>query len=126
MEGSAIRVMVVDDNKCVCEAIRLLLLGSDDIEHVGGASDGRKALAVCAQLQPDVVIMDAISPGMDGIAVTRAIEASYPMVQVVILTISYDKELERRALQAGACACLDKYSDGEKLINAIRAAHSAS
>jgi DNA-binding NarL/FixJ family response regulator len=124
MDGKAIRVVVVDDNECVRKAIRLLLLGNDDIEHVGGASDGRKALAMCAQLQPDVVIMDAKMPGMDGITATRSIKASYPAVKVVVLTTFYDKGLEHRALQAGASACLDKAGDGDRLTNAIRTAHA--
>jgi NarL family two-component system response regulator LiaR len=85
-EGSRIRVVVVDDHAVVRSGIEYSLLSLDDIELVGSAGSGAEALSLCEQVRPDVVLMDMMMPGMDGVAATRAIRERYPHTKVIALT----------------------------------------
>ena len=72
-EPRPIRVMIVDDHPIVRDGLKNMLLAFDDLQLVGEAGDGSEALAHCRQTQPDVILMDMVMPGMDGIAATRAV-----------------------------------------------------
>ena len=72
-EGTPIRVLVVDDHAVVRGGLRLFLMAFDDMELVGEAGSGEKALALCAEARPDVVLMDLVMPGMGGVDATRLI-----------------------------------------------------
>lgn len=119
-----IRVIIVDDHPVVRNGIRFSLLAVDDIELVGEAGSGEEALLVCAALQPDVVLMDMVMPGMSGPAATQAIRQRYPQVQVVALTSFQKGELVQQALRAGAISYLLKETSQEDLVRAIRLAHA--
>ena len=93
-----------------------------DIEVVGEASDGEDALRRCAQDHPDVVLMDLVMPGVDGVITTHKIRQAYPNVQVIALTSFGKEELVRDALQAGAIGYLFKDVSSDELVQAIRAA----
>ena len=124
-EPKAIRILTVDDHELVRKGIRFTLLSVDDIELVGEARNGEEALQVCADEQPDVVIMDMRMEGdMDGISATRTIRERYPKIQVVALSSFFDRDLVQGALQAGAIGYLVKGSSRQELIEAIRAAYS--
>jgi NarL family two-component system response regulator LiaR len=124
MGGSdPIRVISVDDHEILRGGIRFLLLAFDDIELVGEANSGQEALRLCALLQPDVVLMDMMMPGMDGVQATEAIRKRCPQVQVLALTSFYDKELVQRAMQAGAIGYLLKGISIDEIAEAIRSAH---
>jgi two-component system, NarL family, response regulator LiaR len=121
----AIRVIIVDDHELLRGGIRFALLSIDDIELVGEANDGEKALSLCVIHQPDVVLMDMRLPGaMDGLATTRAIRTLYPKVKVVALSSFYDRELVAAVLQAGAIGYLVKGVSVKVMADAIRAAHA--
>jgi NarL family two-component system response regulator LiaR len=96
----------------------------DDIELVGEATSGREALALCEQLQPDVVLMDIKMPGMDGVATTHAIRKRHGKVQVIALTSFREGELVQEAFQAGAIGYLLKDMDMHELADAIRSAYA--
>jgi NarL family two-component system response regulator LiaR len=123
-EPPKIRVAIVDDHAVVRGGLRLFLLAFDDLELVGEASNGKKALALCEQAQPDVVLMDLVMPEMNGIEATKAIRARYPNIQVVALTSFPEEELVRGALDAGSVGYLLKNASAGDLSAAIRAAHA--
>lgn len=99
-----------------------LLSAVDDVELVGSASDGEQAVALCAELDPDVVLMDLEMPTLDGIEATRRIKAAQPDVAVVILTSFSDRERILRALDAGAVGYLLKDAEPDELTRAVHAA----
>ncbi len=117
-----IRVMAVDDHQILQVGIKFLLLAFEDIDLVAEATSGEEALRLCGQARPDVVLMDVMMPGMDGIATTRAIRERYPHSQVVVLTSFLDKTLVRQATQAGAIGYLLKGIPIDEIAGAIRSA----
>lgn len=119
-----IRVMLVDDHAVVRSGLSAFLLAYDDLELVGEAGGGEEAVRLCEQLQPDVVLMDLVMPGMDGAAATHAIRERCPQIQVIALTSFKEKELVQGALQAGAIGYLLKNVTADELADAIRAAHA--
>jgi two-component system, NarL family, response regulator LiaR len=118
-----IRVLVVDDHAVVRNGIKFSLTPYPDLEFSGEAENGEKALKICQEIQPDVVLMDAKMPGMDGIAATRSIRSQFPHVQVIILTSFQEGYLVRDALQAGAIGYMLKDASIEDLVGAIRSAY---
>ena len=101
-----IRVMTVDDHEILRGGIRFLLLAFDDIEVVGEAQNGEDALQLCGQVEPDVVLMDMMMPGMNGVETTRALREQYPQVSVLALTSFHGGVLVHGAMQAGAVGYL--------------------
>ena len=122
--SNPIRVMIVDDHSMVRRGLSTIFRIKADLELVGEASNGREALDVCAQVQPDVVLMDLVMPEMSGAEATQAIRTRWPQVQVIALTSFQEKDLVRGALQAGAISYLLKNVAAEDLAAAIREAHA--
>jgi NarL family two-component system response regulator LiaR len=118
-----IRVMLVDDHLMVRDGLKVFLSVYDDIEVVAEAEDGKQAIALCAQDQPDVILMDILMPDVDGPTATAGIRKAFPQVQVIALTSFLEEDLVRRALQAGANGYLLKDVHPDKLAQAIRDAH---
>jgi len=118
-----IRVMLVDDHTVVRSGLSAFLLAYEDLELVGEASGGEEAVQLCDKLNPDVILMDLVMPGMDGAAATRAIRKKCPNIQVIALTSFKEQELVQGALQAGAIGYLLKNVSAEDLANAIRSAY---
>ena len=100
--SSHIRVMVVDDHTMVRRGLATFLKVFDDMELAGESASGQEAIQQCAQLQPDVVLMDMVMPDMDGATATRLIRKQLPSVQVIALTSFKEEILVQSALQAGA------------------------
>lgn len=121
-ETEPIRVMLVDDHAVVRSGLSAFLLAYDDLELVAEASSGERAIQLCQQAQPDVVLMDLMMPGMDGATATGLIREKCPQIQVIALTSFKEKELVEGALQAGAIGYLLKDVSADQLANAIRAA----
>ena len=119
-----IQVMIVDDHAMVRRGLAAFLKASADLELVGEASDGKEAMRVCEQIQPDVILMDLVMPRMGGVAATRAIRERWPQVQVIALTSFQEKELVQQALQAGAIGYLLKNVTPDDLAEAIRSAYA--
>jgi len=117
-----IRVMLVDDHAVVRSGLSAFLQASDDLELVGEASSGEEAIQSCQKLEPDVVLMDLMMPGMGGAAATGIIREKCPQIQVIILTSFKEKDLVESALKAGAIGYLLKDATADKLIEAIRSA----
>jgi NarL family two-component system response regulator LiaR len=117
-----IRVLLVDDHAVVRGGLSFFLSTTDDIEVVGEAADGEQALRMCAQLHPDVVVMDMLMPQMDGFTAMQQIRQHHPAIRVLALTSFLEGEFVQRALQAGASGYLLKDVQARDLADAIRAA----
>ena len=120
-----LRVLIVDDQRLLCEGFRKLIELEPDLEVVGMAGDGEEALAMVERLSatrtaPDVVLMDVRMPRLDGIRATRAIIERWPEIRVVILTTFDDRELIQAGLQAGALGYVLKDITAEQLATTIR------
>ncbi|ONI73281.1 DNA-binding response regulator [Actinosynnema sp. ALI-1.44] len=117
-----IRVLLVDDQKLVRSGLRAILDGEDDIDVVGEAGDGARALRSAVELRPDVVLMDVKMPGMDGLAATRRILADTRCrgSKIVVLTTFDLDEYVYEALRLGASGFLLKDSDPIELIHGVR------
>ncbi|MCJ7621495.1 MAG: response regulator transcription factor [Anaerolineae bacterium] len=122
--SDTIRVMIVDDHDMVRRGLSAFLKAKPDLALVGEARNGREALLVCEQVQPDVILMDLVMPEMSGAEAARAIRERCPDVQVIALTSFQDRELVQQALQAGAISYLLKNVSANELADAIRAAHA--
>ena len=96
-QSKPIRVMLVDDHAVVRSGLGAFLMAFDDLELVGEASSGPEALTKCAQLRPDVVLMDLVMPGMDGATATKAIRQTCPQIQVIALTSFKEDNLDAYA-----------------------------
>ena len=119
MDEKAVRVLVADDQKVVREGIVMLLGLLPGIEVVGAAADGEEAVALAAEQQPDVVLMDLRMPRCDGVEATRRIRAAQPGTEVVVLTTYADDASLFPALEAGARGYLTKDAGAEEIAKAI-------
>lgn len=117
-----IRVLVVDDHPLAQSGMRFFLSAFADLEMVGAAHDGEEALALCTYLRPDLVLMDMLMPGMDGVSATAQIRARFPHIRVIALSTFNDSDLVEQAFAAGASGYLLKNVSSFDLANAIRAA----
>jgi len=121
-EQSPIRILLVDDHDMVRRGLAVFLLAYDDLVLVGEAADGVEALEKCAELQPDVILMDLMMPEMDGVTAIRLIRERFQATQVIALTSFTEEKLIETALQAGAIGYLFKNVSVDELASAIRAA----
>ncbi len=120
----SIRVLVVDDQGLTRRGILSVLKPEPDIEVIDEAVDGHDALQKAVALQPDLVLMDVVMSGGDGITATRAIRQRCPNTQILILTFGADPELFRKAAEAGAVGFVLKDISPANLVKAIRAVHN--
>lgn len=119
-----IRVMIVDDHAMTRTGLKFFIKAFDDLEFVGEASSGEEGLALCAQTQPDVILMDMMMPGLDGAQTIHLIRQRYPQVQIIALTSFQEDDLVERALKSGAIGYLLKNISAQELATAIRAAYT--
>lgn len=121
MTDERIRVLVVDDHLVVRRGLLALLGTEPGIEVVGQAADGHEAVERALELEPDVVIMDLVLPGIDGAEAMRRIRERKPSIHVLVLTSFGSDDKLFPALKAGALGYLLKDASPEELIRAIRA-----
>jgi two-component system, NarL family, response regulator LiaR len=119
-----IRIMLVDDHMMVRKGLATFLKVYEDMQLAGEAESGEAAIQLCAEVLPDVILMDMVMPGMDGATVTRAIRQQFPHIQVIALTSFKEGDLINRALESGAIGYLLKNVSADELAQAIRSAHS--
>src|SRR5689334_3776399 len=98
----AIRVLIADDHLLFRDGLRALLLSADDLELVGEATTGEEAIALAAQVQPDVILMDIQMPGVSGIEATRRIVQMSPHISILMVTMFADDASVFLAMRAGA------------------------
>ncbi|MFP4394163.1 MAG: response regulator [Anaerolineales bacterium] len=115
-----VRLFLADDHPIVRDGLRFLLNAQPDMEVVGEAADGQKALQGIREIRPDIVILDIAMPVLNGIAVAEQIQELYSEIQVIILSMHATTEHIFRALRAGAAGYLVKETAGEEVLDAIR------
>ena len=120
--GERIKVMIVDDHSIVRIGLKQVLELSGEFEVVGQAANGEEAVRVAAEVSPDVVVMDVMMPKKDGVEACREIMGSAPDVRVVMLTASTAEDAVIEAVAAGASGYLQKETDMEQLLSALRSA----
>jgi NarL family two-component system response regulator LiaR len=123
-EKEDIRVMIVDDHDMVRLGLATYLKATPDLKLVGEASSGEQAVRLCEQLQPQVVLMDLVMPGLGGAAAISQIKARFPEIKIIALTSFQERDLVQTVLRAGAISYLLKNVTGEELATAIRSANS--
>jgi len=120
---SRVRVLIVDDHAIVRKGIRALLSEADGFEVVGEADNGQEAVLRAEESSPDVILMDLLMPGMDGIEATRQITSRRPGAHVLVLTSFAADNKVFPAIKAGASGYLLKDSSPDELVRAIRQVH---
>jgi DNA-binding NarL/FixJ family response regulator len=113
-------VVIADDHTLLREAMRNLLNGQRDMEVVGEASDGEKAVRLCSELKPDIAILDIVMPKLNGVEASKQIKGASPTTAVLILTAYDDDAYIVGLLEAGAAGYLLKSVSGGDLVSAIR------
>jgi NarL family two-component system response regulator LiaR len=119
-----IRVLIVDDHDMLRKGIASFLYSMPDLELVGEASSGSEAIELCAELNPDVVLMDLVMPEMDGVTAIQHIHSRQPDIHLIALSSFAEHDLVKSALKAGAAGYILKNVPAEKLAEAIRMANS--
>ncbi len=119
-----IRVLLVDDHAVVREGLRAFLSLQDGIEIAGEAADGEAGVREAERLRPDVVLMDLVMPGLDGVGAMRELRRRLPAARVIVLTSFPDDERLLPAIRAGAAGYLLKDVEPQVLADAVRAAHA--
>jgi NarL family two-component system response regulator LiaR len=119
-----IRVLLVDDHNMVRIGLKAYFSTLNDIQVVGEAGTGEEAVRMTAELVPDVVLMDLIMPGMDGVEATRQVKKVSPHTQVIVVTSYHEDEHIFPAIRAGALSYVLKDIDPDDLAEAIRRANA--
>ncbi len=121
--SNPIKLLLVDDQSIIRQGLTALLQLESDLEVIGDAENGQKALEQLQHLRPDVIIMDVRMPVMDGVAATEAILKQEPTARILMLTTFDDQDYVAEALRIGAMGYLLKDTPSEELAQAIRAIH---
>ena len=119
-----IRILIADDHGVVAEGLKHLVEAEADMEVVACVGDGREAVQLARDAQPDVVLMDLSMPELNGADATRAILQRDPKCRVIVLSMYAQREYVRRALKAGAAGYVVKRSAAKEVVEAIRAVHA--
>jgi len=120
------RVLIVDDHGVFRNGLKAVINYQSDMEVVGEAEDGQKAVALTRELLPDVILMDVKMPGMDGAEATSRILAEMPGMKILALSIYADDEFMSGMIRAGALGYILKGCDSAELADAIRKAAGGS
>ncbi|MDP9739500.1 UNVERIFIED_ORG: NarL family two-component system response regulator LiaR [Bacillus sp. B2I3] len=115
-----IKVLFVDDHEMVRIGVSAYLSAQSDIEVIGEADNGLKAVELAMELRPDVILMDLVMPEMDGIEATKRIIEKWPEAKIIIVTSFLDDEKVYPALEAGATSYMLKTSKASEIARAVR------
>jgi DNA-binding NarL/FixJ family response regulator len=118
---SKLRIILADDHKIIREGLRMLVNSQADMEVVGEADNGRIAITLTHELQPDVVVMDVSMPELNGLKATEKLKELFPSIKILTLTRHMDEGYLKQLLEAGASGYVLKQSASEELVRAIHA-----
>ena len=119
-----IKIIIADDHGVVAEGLKHLIEAQQDLQVVAIVGDGREAVRMAKETEPDVVLMDLSMPELNGADATRAILERDAKCRVIVLSMYAEREYVRRALKAGASGYVVKRSAAKEVVDAIRAVHS--
>ena len=119
-----ITIILADDHTVVRQGLRTLLEADPELRVIGEASDGHQALEQVERLNPDVLVLDLMMPGMNGMEVTRQVQCRFPQTRVVILSMHANEAYVLEALRSGALAYVLKDSQSSELLRAIHEAYN--
>ena len=114
-----VKILLADDHRIVRDGLRSLIEKQSGLKVVGEAADGRAAVKLCAELQPDLVVLDLTMPGLTGLAAARQILAAQPRVKVLVLSMHADRRFVAETLGVGVSGYLLKDNAFEELSKAI-------
>ncbi|QUG86944.1 hybrid sensor histidine kinase/response regulator transcription factor [Bacillus nitratireducens] len=120
LSNEQIRLCIVDDHSFIRESLHTILDGQEDLQVVGMAEDGERAMELCERLKPDVVLMDLEMPNLDGIHATKMIKEKWPDIRVLILSTFQNTERAKEIIRNGADGYLLKSIDSRELTESIR------
>lgn len=115
-----INIMIVDDHAIVRDGLKMILEAAEGMHIVAMATDGREAIPLVEEHQPDVIILDISMPGLNGIEAARKLHERLPAIKILFLSMHHSTEHIYRALQAGAQGYLLKESAGSEVVTAVR------
>ncbi len=115
-----IKIILADDHQVVRKGLKALLASETDFNIVGEAGDGLETLNLAEQLQPDILVLDLMMAGINGLEVTRQLNRKFPKIGIVILSMHSNEAYVLEALRSGAKAYILKESSPEELVRAIR------
>ncbi|MCZ7584692.1 MAG: response regulator transcription factor [Deltaproteobacteria bacterium] len=115
-----VRILLADDHQMIREGLKVLLEREDDLEAVGEAEDGEQAVGLVDSLRPDMVIMDVVMPGVNGIEATRKIVGLQPDIKIIALSMHTEKRYVTEILKSGASGYVLKDSAFDELSRAIQ------
>jgi DNA-binding NarL/FixJ family response regulator len=124
--STPVTVLIADDHPVVRQGLRVLLGVTDGIEVAGEAADGHQAVELASTLQPDVILLDLKLPGMDGVAVLRALAERTVRSRVLVLTSVTGSQAVTAAMRAGAAGFVYKDIDPDALVRAVRSVHDGN
>ena len=126
MEAHQLRILVIEPEIILRNALLTFLEAMDDLEPVGFAPNATQALQLCDTLHPDVILMEVQLPDMDGIEAIQQLREHYPGTAIVVLTSANQSDQMRAALLAGATGWLEKWMSVDQVVDALRiAGHKA-
>ncbi|KQU21629.1 histidine kinase [Bacillus sp. Leaf75] len=120
LSSEQIRLCIVDDQSFIRESLHTILDGQEDLQVVGMAEDGERAMELCERLKPDVVLMDLEMPNLDGIHATKIIKEQWPDIRVLILSTFQNTKRAKEIIRNGADGYLLKSIDSRELADSIR------
>jgi NarL family two-component system response regulator LiaR len=115
-----IKILIADDHPLMREALRTALMDEPDLQVVGEAKDGNEALDLAAQLNPDMVLMDLLMPGLDGLEAIARLQESHPHIKIMVVTSMENEQKILAAIQAGALGYFPKTAPRPYLLEGIR------
>ena len=124
--GRLIRLLLVDDEEHVRKGLAMAFSAEPDLQVIGEAPDGERAVELASELHPDIVIMDLRMRRMDGLAATRRIHSDVPSARIVVLSLQDDTPTRKAAADAGARAFVGKGQASDVLVETIRRVAAAS
>lgn len=119
-----IQVLIVDDHETVRMGVSAFLSTQEDLHVAGEAANGEEGVKLALQLKPDVILMDLVMDGMDGIEATKQIKENWPQAKIVVVTSFVDSDKLRPVLEAGATSYVLKTSSAMQIAEAIRKTHN--
>jgi DNA-binding NarL/FixJ family response regulator len=116
----SIKILIADDYKIIRESLRNMIERLENMEVIGEAEDGRSVVSMARELMPDIVIMDIVMPGLNGIIAARQINSAMPHIKILALSMHNERQLVLEMFKAGASGYLLKDSASEELAQSIK------